>query len=110
MQKSERDREKVQRENEKALPYLDRHGPQVGAEEEEPHQLVGFYGDEVVNLPQGHLPHGHVGGGQPQDLVVDHGLEVDENTGNHVLCLWTDRPDQSKGYGAFNGSHVCYEE
>ena len=54
--------------------HLDGHGPQVGAEEEEPHQLVGFYGDQVVDLPQGQLAHGHVGGGQTQDLVVDHGL------------------------------------
>jgi len=85
---SENENEKENgRERERALPYLDRHGPQVGAEEEEPHQLVGFYGNQVVDLPQGHLTHGHVGGGQPEDLV-DHGLEVDGNTGDQtMLCL-----------------------
>lgn len=54
--------------------HLYRHGPEVGAEEEEPHQLVGFYGNQVVYLPQSHLPHRHVGGGQSQDFVVDHRL------------------------------------
>lgn len=54
--------------------YLHRHGPKVGAEEEEPHQLVGFYSNQVVDLPQGHLTHGHVGGGQTEDFVVDHRL------------------------------------
>ena len=81
-------------ENDRAVPHLDWHCPQVGAEEEEPHQLVGFYGDQVVDLPQGHLPHGHVGGGQPQDFVVDHGLEVDGD--KHVNVLYpTDQLYQS---------------
>lgn len=57
-----------------SLTYLHRHGPQVGAEEQEPHQLVGLYGNQVVDLPQCHLTHWHVGGGQTQDLVVDHRL------------------------------------
>lgn len=54
--------------------YLYRHGPQVGAEEEEPHELVGLYSHQVVDLPQRHLPHRHVGGGQTQDFVVNHRL------------------------------------
>lgn len=57
--------------------HLHRHGPQVGAEEEEPHQLVGLYSHQVVDLPQRHLPHGHVGCGQTKDFVVNHRL-VDE--------------------------------
>lgn len=54
--------------------HLDRHGPQVWAEEEEPHQLVGLYSNQVVYLSQCHLPHRHVGGRQTQDLVVNHCL------------------------------------
>lgn len=56
------------------LPYLYGHGPQIGAEEEEPHELVGLYGNQVVDLSQCHLPHRHVGGGQTQDFVVNHRL------------------------------------
>lgn len=64
--------------------YLHGHGPQVGAEEEEPHQLIGLYGDQVVDLPQRHLAHGHVGGGQAQDLVVNHRLVNDTDTGRQI--------------------------
>lgn len=58
----------------KGSTYLHRHGPQVGAEEEKPHQLVGLYSHQVVDLPQCHFPHRHVGGGQTQDFVVYHRL------------------------------------
>lgn len=54
--------------------HLDRHCPQIGAQEEEPHQLIGLYSHQVVDLPQSHLPHRHVGGGQTQDFVVNHCL------------------------------------
>lgn len=60
--------------------YLYRHGPQVGTEEEEPHQLIGLYGNQVVDLPQRHLAHRHVGGGQTQDFVVNHRLETETET------------------------------
>lgn len=60
--------------------YLYRHGPQVGTEEEEPHQLIGLYGHQVVDLPQRHLAHRHVGGGQTQHFVVNHRLETETAT------------------------------
>lgn len=56
--------------------YLHRHGPEVGAEEEKPHQLVGLYSNQVVDLSQGHLTHGHVGSGQTKDFVVYHRLLI----------------------------------
>lgn len=57
------------------VSYLYWHGPQVRTEEKEPHELVGIYGDQVADLSDGELAHGHVGGAQPHDLVVD-------------FCLW----------------------
>lgn len=54
--------------------YLNWHGPQVGAQEEEPHELVGIDGDQVADLPHCQLPHGNVGCAQAHDFVVDFGL------------------------------------
>lgn len=62
--------------------HLHRHGPQVGAEEEEPHQLVGLYSNQIVDLTQRHLPHRHVGGGQAQDFVVNHRLVYETDMKN----------------------------
>lgn len=56
------------------VSYLYWHGPQVGTEEEEPHELVGIYCDQVADLSHRQLPHGHVGGAQAHDLVVDFSL------------------------------------
>lgn len=56
------------------FPYLDWHGPQVGTEEEEPHELVGVDGHQVADLTHRQLPHGNVGRAQAHDLVVDFGL------------------------------------
>lgn len=61
------------------MSYLYWHGPQVRTEEEEPHELVGINGYEVADLSDGELAHGHVGGTQTHDLVVD-------------LCLGRERP------------------
>lgn len=57
------------------LIYLNRHGPQIGTQEQEPHELIGFYGNQVVDLSQGHLTHGQVGSGEPEDFIVYHSLQ-----------------------------------
>lgn len=67
------------------LNHLHRHGPQVGTKEKEPHQLVGLYGYQIVNLPQSHFPHRHAGGGQVQDFVVNHCL-VKQRRKNKTPC------------------------
>lgn len=55
----------------KHVSNLHWHGPQVRTEEEEPHELVGIYGNQVTNLSDGEFSHGHVGSAQAQDFVVD---------------------------------------
>ena len=40
------------------VPYLYWHGPEVWAQEEKPHELVGIDGNQVTDLPSSHLPHG----------------------------------------------------
>lgn len=56
--------------------YLNWHCEQVGTQEEEPHQLVGVYGNEVADLPHCHSPHGHVGGAETHYFIEDLRLEV----------------------------------
>lgn len=57
------------------MSYLNWHGTEIGAEEKEPHQLVGVYSDQVTDLSQSHISHGQVGCAQTHNLVVD-------------FCLW----------------------
>lgn len=52
------------------VSHLNWHRPQVRTEKEEPHELVGIYGNQVADLSNCQLAHGHVGGAQPHDLVV----------------------------------------
>lgn len=39
-------------------PYLYWHSPEVWAQEEKPHELVGVDGNQVTDLPSSHLSHG----------------------------------------------------
>lgn len=59
--------------------YLNWHCEQVGTQEEEPHQLVSVYGDEVANLANRHSPHGHVGGAETHYFIENLCLEVNMN-------------------------------
>lgn len=40
------------------IPYLYWHSPEVWAQEEKPHELVGVDGNQVTDLPSRHFPHG----------------------------------------------------
>ena len=44
--------------NKAHVPYLYWHGPEVWAQEEKPHELVGVDGYQVTDLPGCHFPHG----------------------------------------------------
>lgn len=59
--------------------YLNWHCEQVGTQEEEPHQLIGVYSDEVADLAHCHSPHGHVGGAETHYFIEDLCLEVNPN-------------------------------
>lgn len=58
------------------ISYLYWHGPEIWAQEEKPHELVGVDGYQVTDLPGCHFPHGQVGGGQVHNFIVNLGLEM----------------------------------
>lgn len=79
LQRSLQRRRKKEVQKQKSISaHLYRHGPQVRTEEEEPHELVGIYGNQVADLGNSQLSHGHVGRAHAHDLVVDFCLEEEE--------------------------------
>lgn len=58
------------------IQYLYWHSPEVWAQEEKPHELIGVDGHQVADLPSSHFPHGQVGGGQVHNFIINLGLEA----------------------------------
>lgn len=73
--------------------HLHWHSPEVWAQEEKPHELVGVDGNQVTDLPRSHLPHGQVGGGQVHDFIVNLGLETRAAWFTLVIIILITTPD-----------------
>lgn len=75
------------------ITYLYWHSPEVWAQEEKPHELVGVDGNQVTDLPGSHFPHGQIGGGQVHDFIVNLGLETRAAWFTFVIILLITTPD-----------------
>lgn len=65
--------------------HLHWHGTQVGTKKEEPHELLCVSGHQITDLRDGHVSHGHVGGTQAHDLIVDFTLKISNvDDGPHI--------------------------
>lgn len=72
------------------------HSPEVWAQEEKPHELVGVDGNQVTDLPCSHFPHGQVGGRQVHDFIVNLGLEMRAAWFTFVIIIPIITPDATR--------------